>query len=263
MFIGVASSFTMPPPPTIFLIGLGYVGQTVMDLSPSSIAGYTNNASKPFPDAAKMCSHVVITPPILPTPDLANSLSSHFPHLETISIISSTGVYGDHQGRLVNENSETSSAHPLMEIEQSWMDNRPPNVKLRILRSAGIYGPGRSVLTPRTRNKPSTTSRRSSSASSMTITNRIHVHDLARFILKAPATEAPTVDIFNCSDDEPASRFDVMKFVRPETTAAETETSKNPLKLVDNRKMKAAPFALKYNTYREGMQSIEQCLPLN
>lgn len=124
-----------------------------------------------------------------------------------IGVISTTGVYGDHKGAKVNEESvcfcrdKESSAGRLWHFEEYWktriqqacdkseakegMGRASPVV--RVFRCAGIYGGGQSALHTVYKNgapKPAKAPRQKNSAGSDTLTpviltNRIHVEDLA------------------------------------------------------------------------------------
>ena len=67
--------------------------------------------------------------------------------LTWVGYLSTTGVYGDQQGRWVSEDDPANPGQPRSQrrhaCEQAWLDSGLP---VQILRLPGIYGPGRSVL---------------------------------------------------------------------------------------------------------------------
>ncbi|GBF92691.1 hypothetical protein Rsub_05060 [Raphidocelis subcapitata] len=74
------------------------------------------------------------------------------PPLDWLGVLSSTSVYGDHGGGWVDESTPPATASsrgiPRLEHERSWEAlARELSLPLHIFRLAGIYGPGRSVLT--------------------------------------------------------------------------------------------------------------------
>src|SRR4051812_10451133 len=118
--------------------------------------------------------------------------------------LSTVGVYGDHQGAWVDENTEAAAdgerARARLTSEAEWRTTAAN--RLAILRLAGIYGPQRNALA-RLRDG---SARRIIKPGQ--VFNRIHVDDIARAIMAAVAREASGV--FNICDDEPAPPQDVI-----------------------------------------------------
>ena len=72
-------------------------------------------------------------------------------NIKCIVYLSSTGVYGDHNGEWVNEYSSTSTSlkknKNRLKAEKDWFDfSKKERIRLVILRLAGIYGPKRNVF---------------------------------------------------------------------------------------------------------------------
>ena len=122
------------------------------------------------------------------------------PQLETIVYLSTIGVYGDHGGEWVDEEtppapvSERSGAR--LAAEQQWQAlglraGRP----VAILRLAGIYGPGQNALTQMRSGRAKRIDKPGQAF------NRIHVEDIAQAIEAALVQRAD--GIFNVTDDEP------------------------------------------------------------
>jgi len=192
------------------------------------------------------------------------------PRLQTIVYLSTVGVYGDHGGRWVDEETEprprSARSQARLAAERGWQDiARSAAKRIAILRLAGIYGPGRNALVQL----------RQGSARHVIkpgqIFNRIHVADLAQAIDAAFHRRADGV--FNVADDEPAPPQDVLAFAAeligcdlpPPIRFKEAQASMSPMarsfygenKRVRNAKLKAE-FAVKlrYPTYREGLRAL-------
>jgi nucleoside-diphosphate-sugar epimerase len=130
--------------------------------------------------------------------------------LAWIGYLSSIGVYGDCQGRWVDETTPPRPASERslrrLQAEQQWRAfARTTGRRVEIFRLAGIYGPGRSVLD----NLRAGTARRIVKPGQ--VFNRIHVEDIAR-VLEAAMTAHGAHDLFNVADDEPAPPQDVLAF---------------------------------------------------
>ncbi len=67
-----------------------------------------------------------------------------------VTYISSAGVYGDHRGETVTEDSSVDSVNPvnamLVEAENVLLTIDRPDTKICVLRLGGIYGPGRDMV---------------------------------------------------------------------------------------------------------------------
>ena len=160
---------------------------------------------------------------LLGLPDMSNSLVYWFapppgsgqtdPHMQNllasletrpkparVVAISTTGVYGDQQGRLVDEdtppNPQVDRARRRLDMEtrlQEW--GRQNDVAVIILRVGGIYGPGRLPLQRIKEGVPLLKPELSPK------TNRIHADDLAR-VCVAAATQPKASRIYNVSDGQ-------------------------------------------------------------
>jgi nucleoside-diphosphate-sugar epimerase len=116
--------------------------------------------------------------------------------------VSSTGVYGQSDGSVVDENSETIPADEagqvVLEAEQLLRARRPDAI---VLRFAGIYGPGRLLRAGSLLGGEPIT------ADPSKWLNLIHVEDGADAILAAEA-RSPEGQTYNVSDGTPARRQD-------------------------------------------------------
>ena len=126
-----------------------------------------------------------------------------FPSLKCIIYLSSTSVYGDHQGAWVDENSPSlkldAIATKRLAAEAAWSQFAERHkLPLFILRVAGIYGPGRNVLCQLQNDKKYSLYKEGQ------VFSRIHVEDLAATIMAALQKKA-AAGIYNVCDDEPAA----------------------------------------------------------
>ena len=115
-----------------------------------------------------------------------------------IIYISTSGVYGDQQGQLINEqtpvNPQVDRAKRRFDAEQQltqWGDNHA--VPVTILRVGGIYGPGRLPLQRIKDRVPMVYEKLAPQ------TNRIHADDLAQ-VCVAAALKGNGSQLFNVSD---------------------------------------------------------------
>lgn len=122
--------------------------------------------------------------------------------------VSTTGVYGDCQGRWITEsqplNPQTDRARRRQAAERcllAWGEKT--HVPVVVLRVAGIYGPGRLPL-ERLRQGTPTVHPEESGAS-----NRIHADDLAAVCLAA-AARGRAGGVYNISDGNPSSMADYL-----------------------------------------------------
>jgi len=191
------------------------------------------------------------------------------PRLRWVGYLSTTGVYGTHDGALVDETTPTSPtsdrARRRERAERDWLAfGAEKKIPVQLFRLAGIYGPGRSVLddirdgTARRIVKPGQ------------LFSRIHVADIASILLAA-MTQNSTAPILNVCDDEPAAPAELVTYAcellgvepPPETPFEKAELSPmaltfwNDNKRVDNRLMKRElGIRLLYPTYREGLTAL-------
>jgi nucleoside-diphosphate-sugar epimerase len=125
--------------------------------------------------------------------------------LDWAGYLSTTGVYGDHRGGWVDEDTPLTPATRRgawrKQAEAAW--SAVPNVPLHIFRLAGIYGPGRGPFekvrqgTARRIVKPGQ------------VFSRIHVADIAQ-VLEASIARPDPGAVYNLCDDDPAPPEDVI-----------------------------------------------------
>ena len=183
---------------------------------------------------------------------------------EWVGYLSTTGVYGDHEGGWVDEDTELDpvSARGAARVaaEEAW---RATGLPLHVFRLPGIYGPGRSAL-DRLREG---TARRIIKAGQ--VFSRIHVDDIGRSLAASIAKPAPG-RAWNLADDEPAPPQDVIAFgaellgmpVPPDEPFETADLSPmarsfyGESKRVSNRRMRMELVDPLHADYRAGLRAI-------
>ena len=185
-----------------------------------------------------------------------------------VGYLSTVGVYGDHGGDWVDEETPltpaTARGRARVAAEAEWQ--AIPGLAPHIFRLAGIYGPGRGPFqkvidgTARRIVKPGQ------------VFSRIHVADIAA-VLEASIAQPNPGRVYNVCDDEPAPPEDVLGYaaellglpVPPEV--AYDEAAMSPMarsfyaesKRVSNARIKAElGVALLYPDYRAGLSALAQ-----
>ncbi len=147
------------------------------------------------------------------------------PGMRWLGYLSTTGVYGDHAGGWVDEQTpltpSTKRGQARVAAEAAWQ--AIPGLPLHIFRLAGIYGPGRGPFekvrdgSARRIIKPDQ------------LFSRIHVNDIAQALILSLRSPRPS-DIYNLCDDDPAPPQDVIGHAaellgRPMPPAVDFETA--------------------------------------
>lgn len=277
------------------MFGLGYVGQAFAEALIArgwSVVGATRDVDKAralrakgidtvdADDKAAMTTAltgvnaVLITAP--PTADGCPGLEAVIPALaaaqafpDWIGYLSTTGVYGDFEGRWVFESSplKAQSVEGARRVgaERDWQEvGRGMGLTVTTFRLPGIYGPGRSALDRlragegRRIVKPGQ------------VFSRIHLDDIVSGLL-ASLDRPRAGGVYNLCDDEPAPPQDVMEHAaRLLGVAVPPDLPFNELglspatrrfyaenKRVSNALAKAElGWRPKYPTYREGLAAI-------
>jgi nucleoside-diphosphate-sugar epimerase len=196
------------------------------------------------------------------------------PRLKSIVYLSTVAVYGNHDGRWVDETTPVTRAltraASRIDAEGAWGAlGESHDLPVTVIRIAGIYGPGANALETvkagRARRiiKPGQ------------LFNRIHVADLAQTIDKAmeAALTRRAGGIFNAADDEPSAPGDPILFAAtllgvappPEIAFEEAKKTMSPVALsfygeskrVRNDRIKSVlGVSLRYPTYREGLRAL-------
>ena len=137
--------------------------------------------------------------------ELRDEIAQAAPRLEWAGYLSTTGVYGDHQGGWVDEttplNPSTRRGQWRQAAEAEWQ--ALPDLPLHVFRLAGIYGPGRGPFAKVRKG----TARRIIKPGQ--VFSRIHVEDIAQVLAASIARPDPGA-IYNLCDDDPAPPQDVI-----------------------------------------------------
>lgn len=170
--------------------------------------------------------------------------------------ISSTSVYGQTEGELVDGDSATEpleeNGRIVLEAERTLRESRPDAT---ILRFAGIYGPNRGI------RKQSLLKGEPYVGDADKWLNLIHVDDGVRAVLAAERTGSSTGRTFAIADDTPVSRRDFYaEFARLlGAPAARFEPAPQPGREANRRISNAAAkaalgFEPEFPSYREGLR---------
>lgn len=186
-----------------------------------------------------------------------------------LGYLSTTGVYGDHRGGWVDEDTpltpSTRRGHERVQAEADWQAlARAHGLPLHIFRLAGIYGPGRGPFakvrdgSARRIVKPGQ------------VFSRIHVQDIARALMASIQAPCPGA-VYNLCDDDPAPPEEVIAHAaallgRPLPPAEDYATAEmTPMarsfyaesKRVSNRRMRQElGVDLLFPDYRSGLAAL-------
>jgi len=198
-----------------------------------------------------------------------DAIATRRKQFQWIGYLSTNGVYGDHDGAWVDEESELRGTSPRSErriaAEKAWLTFADEiGLPLIVFRLPGIYGRGRSAIDTVREGRAKRIYKEGQ------VFSRMHVDDIARALAASLETQTP-YRIFNLADDEPAPPQDVIAYacallgldpppLIPIEDADLSEMAKSfyaDNKRVSNRRMKdALAVTLKYPTYREGLKAI-------
>ena len=201
---------------------------------------------------------------------LGGDLARRAPSIRWAGYLSTVGVYGDHGGGWVDE--ETPPA-PVSErgrrrlaAERAWLGlHARTGLPVHVFRLPGIYGPGRSPL-----EKAREGRRKALVVKDGQVFSRIHVDDLVAALLASIDRPHPG-RIYNVVDDEPAPPHEValhacrLLGIEPPPLVPFDEAELSPMarsfygesKRVSNRRLKEElDWRPKYPTYREGLKAL-------
>ncbi len=174
-------------------------------------------------------------------------------------IVSSTSVYGQTSGEIVTEESpaepSTETGRILRQAEIATLASGAI-----VLRSSGIYGPGRSILWEKFRRYEAIIE-----GDGLRWINQIHRTDLVAALLHL-IERGTSGEIYNASDDTPVTQLDFYRWC--------AEYLQKPLppfgpvnlnrkrgltnKRVSNAKLRASGWIPEYSSFREGLTNDDQ-----
>jgi hypothetical protein len=210
----------------------------------AQFSGEAGNAA--LPTALQGTTHLLHSIP--PGPE-ADPVLAHYrdeiaalPSLEWIGYLSTVGVYGDQEGRWVDETTRTkpnsARSEARVEAEQAWLALREGTAR-RVKKDGQVF-------------------------------SRIHVEDIAG-VLEASMARPRAGAIYNVADDEPAAPGDVVAYaaellgVSPPPEVAFAEADLTPMarsfyegsRRISNARIKSElGVKLRYSTYREGLAAL-------
>ncbi len=183
-----------------------------------------------------------------------------------IIYLSATSVYGNHNGKWVNENSKlkgrTRFGLGRKIVEDTWIKfSKLNNLNINILRVSGIYSKENNVLKKISKSNIYVKEKKYFS--------RIRIEDLAQIIKKMFYSKRNFL-VLNASDDRPATNIEVANFAAKllkikSLQPMSISNFKNKMikefykdsKKVSNKKMKnKLNIKLRYPTYKEGLRNI-------
>lgn len=208
---------------TLFIFGFGFSARALArDLSDDFTIIGTSRSPRPgviqwpgtdISDALSSATHLLIS--AAPDADgdpvlrhVRDDIAAIAPQLEWVGYLSTTGVYGDHKGGWVDENTpltpSTKRGQQRVQAEAEWQALADATgFPLHIFRLAGIYGPGRGPFSKVRKG----TARRIIKKDQ--VFSRIHVDDIAQ-VLAASIAQLGPGRIYNVCDDFAAPPEDVL-----------------------------------------------------
>ena len=198
---------------------------------------------------------------------IGGDLATWMPQLRWMAYLSTVGVYGDHDGAWVDEDTPcrpvSARSVERVDAETAWTAlAEDAGLPLAILRLSGIYGPGRNGLV----NMANGTARRLVKKDQ--VFNRIRVEDIAdATVFLSSGNRGGT---FNVTDDEPAPPQDVVTEAarllgleppaeQPFETAELTPMARSfygENKRVSNARIKSMGFRFSHPDYRVSLADL-------
>ncbi len=244
--------------------------QTIADTGVEAILFPGGDLAGALADATHILSSVApgdAGDPVLAA--LAPEIAEIAPRLKWVGYLSTTGVYGDHRGGWVDEDTPldpaTERGRKRVNAEGQWQRlARDAGLPLHIFRLAGIYGPGRGPFA-KIRNG---SARRIVKPGQ--VFSRIHVEDIARVLSASIARPMPGA-VYNVCDDEPAPPEDVIAHaaellglpVPPSVAFEDAELSPmarsfyaESKRVRNDRMKKELGVRLLYPDYRAGLRAL-------
>jgi nucleoside-diphosphate-sugar epimerase len=183
----------------------------------------------------------------------AQMMCAHQPQARKI-FVSSTSVYGQTQGEIVTEESPAEplavTSHILREAEKTALGSGAT-----VVRSTGIYGPGRGVLFEKFRRGQAVIE-----GDGLRWINQIHQRDLVAALAHLIETGAPD-EIYNATDDAPVTYRDYYAWCAeflgqpmPRHGSVNWERKRGLTnKRVSNAKLRATGWSPIHPSFREGL----------
>lgn len=211
-------------------------------------------------------------------------------NVKWLGYLSTTGVYGDHQGGKVDEttplNAQNTRSKNRISAETQWqkLENNinlvnspvPTDRSVHIFRLPGIYGLGRSAFEALTAGRAKRIDMRLKQGLQKGQKHffcRAHVDDIVQVIVASLKKQLSGVNIYNIVDDLPAPQADIVEYAAQlmgaevpnllsEPQADMSDMAKSfyvECKNMQNSKIKTElGVTLKHPTYKQGLNAIWQ-----
>ncbi len=240
--------------------------------SPEGLADIAAHGVGPIRFGGKLpqsATHIVVSAPPGEAGDPVIAAYGGTLQAQWTAYLSTTGVYGDHHGGWVDEDTpltpSTGRGKRRVDAERAWTELAGrTSLGLHIFRLAGIYGPGRNQLLSM---KDGTAQRIVKQGQ---VFSRIHVDDIAKALLCSIDKPNPG-RAYNVCDDEACPPQEVVAYAAallglpqppeiPFESAALSPMARSfyaESKRVSNARLKhELGWQPKYPTYREGLKSL-------
>ncbi len=218
----------------------------------------------------KKATHILVSTPPETEDCIIKNFSKYLENnhsLKWFGYLSSTGVYGNHDGRWVNEGTfaDPTSERGKKRLKAELKLNNL-NIPLIIFRLSGIYSNENNVFSRLKKNQMRIVEMKNQ------VFSRIHIEDIANILyLSFKIKKIIKGEIFNLSDNYPCSYKEVVEYACkllnisvPKTISFEELEDSNlkdfyrDSKKVSNEKIKEYfKYEFKYPTYAEGLRQIK------
>ncbi len=261
----------------LLIFGMGYVGQHLTDalVEQFEVVG----VSRDWSGVEELDSADAVLMSIPPS-DKGDVVYEKFGQLiensnvKWLGYLSTTGVYGDHQGGFVDETTHTAAqslrAKWRVLAENQWSGCSIDSVN--IFRLPGIYGLGRSAFDALNQGRARRVDVRLENNDKQFFC-RAHVDDIAQVLKASLLGGLRGVNIYNIADDLPAPNADIIEFAAQimgvavpklvaEDKAGMSEMAQSfyaECKYIKNDKIKnELGIELKHPNYKQGLRAIWQ-----
>ena len=260
----------------ICCLGIKGIGVTSKHIDHNYITNLTLVNRDKINEVLAYSTHLLITaPPNDKGCPILNKFSDQIlnSNIRSLIYISSTGVYGNHDGKWVNEdsplNTKSQSDKFRVKCEKQWKKFcEKNNLNLNVVRVSGIYGPERIIKL--NKKKPDVIVKKNHYFS------RIHIFDASRLITKIILYNYNN-EVWNLSDDLPTTREAFLleaikvKKIKHYTTISFKEYEKNLSEIarkfwfnnkrVSNYKIKRHfEYRFLFPNYRDGIKNLIEYL---
>lgn len=181
-------------------------------------------------------------------------VAQHLPSARTL-LVSSTSVYGQNDGELVDENSPAEPSSPTSRVLRQAEIEALARGAI-VVRSAGIYGPGRAHLLEKMRRGEAVIE-----GDGTRWMNQIHQRDLVAAIQHLAMGAAAPGETYNATDDEPVQQRDYYAWCAdhfhlplPKTGPVDPNRKRGLTnKRISNARLRSTGWQASHPTFREGL----------